>query len=642
MAEEFTTRKEAEEHPGQSKYWFIELENAAKVEEKYRKSAERLIKKYQNEASEKVDFNIFWSNTETLKPATYSKRPAPDIRQRKLIKDPLGAVAAQILEAGVKVSTDCTPGYDFDTEKEFARDEMLITGRGVTRILYEANQVEILNPLTGNKEKAIGTQKVREIAISYQDYRQSPCSTWRDMRWIAYRHKPNRDELIEQFGAIGKDIPLNYSVIEKGSARHERELELDVYKRALVWEIWDKVKRERVWVAEGFDKIILIEPDPYKLEDFFPQAMPLYGFKAPGTMIPTPEYIIYEEQASVLNLTSAKIKELTKALDAKGIYPAVMDEVKKLTDASNGELLAVNIAAGYNINDMIAWWPVDKIAQVLLALYQSRDQSIQVIYQVTGISDLVRGSTNPNESATAQRLKGDFGNLRMNPRTAPMQRHIRDSYKLIAEIIAEHYTKENLEAIFGQPISPEVMMTLRDDKLRNISIDIETDSTVQPDADSDKQLRIEFISAVTGFVEKMAPLVAGGVMPAETAKAMLSFGIRGFKTGRELEDAVDQIGQQPPAPQSPPPPDPEMEKVKMQSQIEMQKMQAEQVKAQQQAQSQEQIEKYKIDRQIELELQKAHIEAEAKIMIARIQAEAGLHETQITSETQENNYEAQE
>lgn len=649
MSGEFVKLSEAKNPPAASKYWLIELENASRAEEKYRKEALRLLKKYKNEESEKIPFNIFWSNVETLKPAVYSRRPAPDIRQRKQIKDPLGKVAAMILEAGVRFCTDSTAGYDFDAEKEFMRDEMLITGRGVTRLQYEVEKATITNPVTGQPEEVLAKQKLLELAVDYQDYRQSPAKNWRSVRWVAFRHKPTRDELIQQFGEVGEVIPLNYCVIAEGIGDKETT-ENDVFRRAVVWEIWDKQARERVWVAEGHDTILQTDPDPYRLEDFFPLSMPLYGFKAPGDMVPTPEYAIYEEQAVILNLTSAKIEEITNALEAKGIYPAALSEVKKLADSDNGKLIPVEVALGVDLSTAIVWWPVDKIAVVLETLNRARNEAIQVIYQITGLSDVMRGATDPNETAAAQKLKGSFGNLRMNPRTAPMQRHIRDSYKLMAEIIAEHFTKENLEAITGQPIPDEVIRVLRDDKLRNISVDIETESTVQPDADSDKQQRIEFITAVTGFVKEIAPLVAGGAIPPDVAKSMLSFGVRGFKAGRELEDAIDQIGQQPQQAQEPRP-DPEMAKVQAEAQFKQAELQAnmqmEQVKAQAEShRSAKELELQRIKNemelmlekqkaeiqmqgQIEIEKYKAEVDAEIRLAIAKIQAGADLRASEM-------------
>ena len=106
----------------------------------------------------------------------------------------------------------------------------------------------------------------------------------------------------------------------------------------------------------------------------------------------------------------------------------------------------------------------------------------------------------------------------------------------------------------GQPIPPElakklkqptweaVTALLRDEKLRGFRVDIETDSTVQPDAAEEQKNRIELLTAITGFVEGIGPAVQSGAVPMDLAKEMLSFGVRAFKVSPQLEDALDALG----------------------------------------------------------------------------------------------------
>ena len=52
-------------------------------------------------------------------------------------------------------------------------------------------------------------------------------------------------------------------------------------------------------------------------------------------------------------------------------------------------------------------------AAVLNFLYQQREQSKQAIYEITGISDIVRGASHSSETATAQQIKTEWGSLRI-------------------------------------------------------------------------------------------------------------------------------------------------------------------------------------------------------------------------------------
>ena len=73
-------------------------------------------------------------------------------------------------------------------------------------------------------------------------------------------------------------------------------------------------------------------------------------------------------------------------------------------------------------------------------------------------------------------------------------------------------------------------------------MDIETDSTVMPDAATEQQNRIELLTAISGFVTGIGPAVQSGAIPMDLAKEMLTFGVRAFKVSPQLEDALDQIG----------------------------------------------------------------------------------------------------
>lgn len=124
---------------------------------------------------------------------------------------------------------------------------------------------------------------------------------------------------------------------------------------------------------------------------------------------------------------------------------------------------------------------------------------------------------------------------------------------------------------------------LRNDKLRGFRIDIETDSTIQGDAQEEKQSRIEFIEGMTKFIEMAAQVSAQLPAFAPLAGKMLQFGVRGFRVGRDLETAIEEFCEK--AEQvakdnaSNPKPDPEQikqetEKIKQQGEIQSQQVEA--------------------------------------------------------------------
>jgi hypothetical protein len=56
--------------------------------------------------------------------------------------------------------------------------------------------------------------------------------------------------------------------------------------------------------------------------------------------------------------------------------------------------------------------PVNELATTAQSLYQQREQCKNVIYEITGIADIMRGATMASETATAQTIKNQWGTLR--------------------------------------------------------------------------------------------------------------------------------------------------------------------------------------------------------------------------------------
>lgn len=178
----------------------------------------------------------------------------------------------------------------------------------------------------------------------------------------------------------------------------------------------------------------------------------------------------------------------------------------------------------------------------LQVLYQARDRVKADSYEISGISDLVRGATDPRETATAQERKAQYANLRLKKKQQNVQRFVRDVVAIMGEIIAEQFSPETLYKMTGTDFLPDEMKSrfeeavelLRDDAMRTYRIDIETDSTIAVDENLEKEQRVEFLSAVGSFIQQ-AQMLAGAVPElTPTLGEMMLFGVRAFKSGRRL------------------------------------------------------------------------------------------------------------
>ena len=68
-----------------------------------------------------------------------------------------------------------------------------------------------------------------------------------------------------------------------------------------------------------------------------------------------------------------------------------------------------------NLANLIQWMPIAQVAETLIQLYNARDRVKAVLYEITGIGDIMRGMTNPNETLGAQELKANFATRRIVP-----------------------------------------------------------------------------------------------------------------------------------------------------------------------------------------------------------------------------------
>lgn len=521
-------------------------------------------------------FAILYSNTETLKSALYARTPKPDVRRRFGDRNPVARTAAEIIERTLSYCGDDTT---HDRAYRAGVHDTCLPGRGVVWLVYEAKTAEVpdIDPMTGQPTgqmvEQIADQKVREEHVYWEDFRWEPGRAWKDCGWVARRHKMSREDLRENGFSDADDVPMNWTPDVTDTSKEIP----DALKRAEVWEIWDKRTRSRYWIVKGHPKALRIDEDPYELEEFWPLPEPLSAILGTDSYVPVPFFAEYEDQADDLDEMTARISNLVKALKRRGIYDSSVQELRRLATAGDNVFIGVEGAKfnlstkGGTLANVFAVEDVKPIADVLLGLYEQRDRLVAAIYEVSGISDIIRGSSNPNETATAQNIKAQFGSMRLRDAQREVQRWVRDSYRIKAELICTNFTPERLAEICGMDPADEVfqqaVQVLKSDQRRGYQIDIETDSTVFEDAEAEKNARVEVLTAMGQFAQQWLPVVQiGGPPMLKLVGEMMAFGVRGVKAGRSLEDTIDEafqaMGQQmAQQAQQPPPPDPAVVKV---------------------------------------------------------------------------------
>lgn len=654
--------------------WLIELKLADKREDQWRKQAGAAWSMYrQQKKTRSGAFNILWANTEVLRPAVYNSLPKPDVRRRYKDADPLGKAVSEVLSRSLEYSLDTT---DFDSQITRCVLDMLIAGRGVARIRYIPSLQMVGQPAETHDEstemhapgeEALEGENVEELQweqvavehVQWDDFRMSSGKCWDEITWIAFRHRMTREQLEEKFPDCGADVTLDST--EDEDVKNERDERIkNSFKTGEVWEIWDKDEKEIIFISGGYKESPLDTiPDPLSLQQFFPLPPPLYAIEDSASMVPLPLYEMYKQQAIELDSISMRINIIVKGLKLRGIYDSTITEMSELMRGEDNDLIpAENVTALFDrggIEKAIWMWPVETAAKVLNELYVQREQCKSVIYEITGISDILRGNTNANETATAQRIKNQWGSQRLKRMQADVAKFIRDLMRLQAEIIGERFQPETLATMTGiklpsmqekqmalmqaqqsgqpapqlPPSWEEVIQVLRDDKLRTFKVDVETDSTIAQSIESDMSALRDVLTACVQLVEGFGPAVQMGAMPVEALKEMILAVTRRAKLGNAVEDALEKI-QQPQPPQQQQDNSLQVEQTKQQGQMQLEqaRMQSDhQIKSaelqhEQQMESMRlQHEYYKLDadtalKKAELEIKKVELEIkQAELML---------------------------
>lgn len=584
--------------------WLNRINKARDKEQKWRERAKRCIAIYRDDYenstsyvnatdSGNLSFNILWANTETLLPALFSAVPKPDVRNRYLNQDKIADKAAEVIEKSLTYLMDKNK---FERKMKAGVKDHILTGRLVTRVrlepIFEEKNIQDIDE-SGNvveiSQKELSGHNANIENIAYDTFTVDPAKTWEEVTWIEFRYSLSRKKYRELFP--GKPLP--------GLSKENDKYITDY--QYMVHEVWDKEENRVFYITDGIEEPLRVMNDPLELEDFWPIPQPLYSIETSDTLVPIPEYTVYQQQANELDEISYRITDLVKSCKFIGIYDGTQTNLSGILSARDSQFVAVtaSLLKETGLKGLIDVVDVSPIARVLQQLYVQRDQIKSIIYEITGISDIIRGDTVASETATAQEIKANYAGLRLRDRRANINRYIVDLLRLQAELMGRFFTDKQFEEMSGvkldysqEPLPPmpmppmqdpymaqvdpnyamqfqsqmmeyqsakesyqmegekreeakAVLDLIRNDILCSYNIDIETDSTILANMDSEARKRAELVSSITQFIATTAPLVQSGAMPIETAKALLMFALQTTKIPRELEDAIELIGKNP-------------------------------------------------------------------------------------------------
>lgn len=694
-----------------------EIELYDKETQKWDRQSKRILKRYKDDRggdgtieSQERRYNVLWSNTQNLLPTLYARNPKPDIQRRYKDADPIGRVCSDVLERSVSYFSDTD--HFAATSRQCVLD-YLLPGRATSWIRYvphfkpgqslegqEITDDTAPNPETEDQAQAPEVIDYEEVVKDYvhrSDFGHNICRTW-DEVWVVWRKVYlTRKEMAQRFESLSEEqinaIPLDYKQQDNSGKVID-----DGISKSVIYEAWDKTRRIAIWFHKSIPDALDERPDPLRLDNFFPCPKPLFTNLANDSLIPTPLYVEYQDQASELDMLTARIANMTKCLKVVGIYDASAEGLNRMfNEGTENELIPVQqwalFAEKGGMAGAMQLLDIKQIASALLDAYSARDQVKHDLDEITGMSDIIRGATDPNETASAQKLKSGYANQRISDMQRDVQRFIREEIRIMTDVIANHFQIETIKQISGvrlltnqekqiysQPAQPaqmghnggppmpggpqpgmqppaspplpqgvtpdqmeqmlqdpsweDVEQLLHNNAMRCFRIDIETDSIIKADEEAEKASRIEFLKASGQFLQQAVE--AGQQQPEmiPLLGQMLMFGVRAFPVGKELESAfnstLQKLEKQAANPQ--PKPNAEMAKVQADAQLGQQKLQQEMQLAQQKAQLDAQTAQAEQQAQAQQAAQENALEAQREQ--SKLQAESQLQQQKMQNDMQ--------
>ncbi|TGT36213.1 hypothetical protein, partial [Mesorhizobium sp. M8A.F.Ca.ET.165.01.1.1] len=614
--------------------WLNRVEAAGKLEKQWMDDAEKAVKAFTGETASNdyttstalgstYDFNILYANVETIVPAVINSPPAPDVRRRFADEDPAGKDVAEIIERSIKVQVDDSK---LQVELEGEAQDAFLAGRGVVRLRFKSDIVkdetdglspedeagradpvagadsysdavagddDVADPVPGaaaqlpgaSATERLANERIEFEAVSWRDFRHGPAKRWSECPWLAFRFVVSREN---------EDTAFDIAMIGMQTSDQEKKARGESDSDLTGWEIWCKTSR-KVYFIDDTGVILKTVDDPLGLSNFFPIATPVQPVELTGRLMPVNPFSIYSKLADELDLTTKRINVITNHMKVKGWYSGDAGDIANMLAADDTEFVPIGNAeiwaANGGLAGAVAFWPVEKFILVLRELYNARDQTKQAIYEITGISDIVRGASKADETLGAQQIKTQWGSLRIQKMQRMMERGARDLFVMMSEIIPAKFSHETLQQMTGvqilptqqdlTPIQPpppppqgaqlppdtmqqyqqaaqsaqmaekarqaklaqmQAVQQLLTQKLSTMyRIDVESDSTVKADLSRQKAEAAEFLQGAGAYWAAVGPMVQSGELPKEVAVEIFAANSRLFNLGKSVEDVLEKM-----------------------------------------------------------------------------------------------------
>jgi hypothetical protein len=216
---------------------------------------------------------------------------------------------------------------------------------------------------------------------------------------------------------------------------------------------------------------------------------------------------------------------------------------------------------------------------VLEKLMQQRIAVINQIYELTSISDIMRGSSNPRDTLGAQKLKAQYSSVRLQLSQQDVGKFVRHALRLKAEIICKHFEPQRIAQIsqiqftesaqYAQP----ALELLKNYEATEYRIDVGEETLSLADYNAERELRVEYLTAVGQFISQAGQIMEQMPQATPYLLKMIAWVTSAFRGASDIESVLDEAINVASRPQ-PAQPDPKAQAEQAKGQAKQQEIQA--------------------------------------------------------------------
>ncbi len=530
-----------------------------------------------NPAEPWLPYPIYFSCVKTLEPAYYSRTPIVNAEREFGIEDEVAITMSTIAERLGKWSIK---NGNFDAVMRHGVAQYIHCDKASLQVIYDRDLED-----DGMGGQIAVNQKIYLAPLNFDEIIHTPnAKTENDMREKAYYFRLPKDVAKKKFDpAILANIEWKSYNEKKQDKSDQRDASLEMPGEFIEgWECHSKPNKKIYFISEQYQEGFLkvVEGDPTELKGFFPSTPFQISSPSANHMYPVPIYGQCETLLITLHSLEERQGRLIKSVRRRALADGSIPELIALVEETGDQEVIFcqnlqQILEKGGIKDRVLWLEVTELVSSIGESQQIKSQLKDEFYEWFGMPDILRGTSDPVETAAAQEIKSASASDRFKFSKKQIAQMASDGINLMVDMALKVFSDEKIAQIVGfnymspeeQKNFPEALARLRSDEEEIVSLTLETDSLTF----LDQQLKEQQIAkasqtlttglqAIAQTAEQGPEFVAAGLTILLESLDSMALGKRFIDASKKAVDALlNKISNPPPPP--PPPPDYEMLKI---------------------------------------------------------------------------------